>query len=313
MVALAAMPAGAAGKPGYLVVKPERKAELRLHGSNGYRVDVEAVRTPGHRAQINVVARKGPASVRYTVPGSLGRDGSIDARLPHVGRIVVRFESTEVGQGFTIPGICRGRPEVVQSGIFRGTIELHGEMQFTEVDRGRAWGTVARTFRQVCHVGAHGAGTGNRPRVSFNYLIAREAQEESGLHFAAFEASLGTELVLMAFSASTTHQREGMEVVDAVLVEGKPDQFVFSKPDSSKVVEVKPPKPFRGTATFRLTSKTTSTWEGDLSVELPGVGAASLAGPGFWSALCTGKQCTRTAPPGTHSEFQTIVGAPLPG
>jgi hypothetical protein len=314
IVLATAMPANATAKPGYSVFKAERKAELHLDGSNGYRLDVTAVRAPGdHRGQIDVVAHKGSGSVSYNVPGSLGRDGSIDARLPHVGRIAVRFESRKVGQGITLPGICRGRPEVVQRGIFRGTIELHGEKEFTEVDRGSARGSVTRVFRRVCHVGAHGAGKTHRPKVRLTYLIAGEQKGKGGLHFAAFRAEFGTELDILAFSASTIRQQEGMEIVNSVSAEGNPDQLLVSKPGTPKVVEVKPPEPFQGTATFHLTSKTASTWEGNLSVELPGVGPVSLAGTDFWSALCSEKHCTRTPPPGSHYEFQTIVGAGLSG
>jgi hypothetical protein len=249
-----------------------------------------------------VVASKGRAQVAYGVPGALGSDDSIAVHLPHVGRISLAFDPAHTTR-HQAPDNCNGRASIVESGYFRGLIELRGERGFTTVDRTSARGRVVRSFRQVCDNGPP-TGAGEGQRVTSTLLDAGPRHSGERLGFLASTTTFGSETALVSFDASSLRFREGMSVVSRVTAEGEASDFITPRPGEPKVSEVTPPAPFSGTARFELTSAKTSTWEGDLSVELPGLGRVGLAGPNFWSTLCENTHCTETAP----ANVQVIVG-----
>jgi hypothetical protein len=302
-VLVAAIPGSATAKPGYFVFGPGRGADFSLRGSNNYKIEVQA-RPAARRThqQVYVIARNGPSSVTYAVFGSLGADDSIDAHLPHVGRIAVRFHPVHLTRGRRADN-CKGRPSFVEHGYFRGRIELRGERGFTLVDRASAPGRVTRHFRQVCDNEEGGGHEHANRGFDLTALVAGRKKGGRVLQFVASRAEIGSSPGNPSFAADSVRRREGMTVISSVSLSGEPDQFVAPRPDATKVAEVMPPRPFQGAATFTLTSPTTASWEGDLGVELPGVGPVSLAGPDFWSALCELSGCTKTAPPGTGFSF----------
>jgi hypothetical protein len=61
---------------------------------------------------------------------------------------------------------------------------------------------------------------------------------------------------------------------------------------------------------FDLTSLSTSSWEGTLSVELPVLGPVPLAGPSWWSALRRDDLCTHPTPPGVAVGFLGLIDQP---
>jgi len=303
-----AAPAGAVAKPGYFVTEPERRAVFTTQGSDGYRVKVEAVSGRHQRgARVYVTARKGPASVQYMVRGARAGDDSIDVRLPHIGRISVEFMPLDVTHG-RVPDNCKGRRSRVEHGYFRGTIRLRGEREFTVVRRASAPGRIVQSYRQVCD-NEEGVDGGKGPRFSSRLLFTGPEKGSSGVSFEAYESEFGKTIGGPSFSAHATRFRERMAVFSSVDVEGDPGQFTTPEAGAPKVAEVEPPSPFEGTATFRLTGSKTSTWEGDLAVELPGLGKVSLAGPSFWSVYCQDLQCTETAPPNVSLVIARFSGS----
>lgn len=273
---------------------------MRFHGSNGYRIEV---RVSAGRSkflpQVYVYARKGSTSVTYIAHGSLGADGSIDAHLPHVGRIAVDFDPVDLGRR-RVPGNCQGRASVVERGYFRGRIELRGERGYTTVERGSAPGRVVRSFRRVCDneltttQPRHHGKAPSRQEGGIAWLLAGE--EEGSTNFEALSFRLGSKPTIVGFTASAGLRREGMFVQSSVTVKGSAGDLAMPEPGEPKVAVATPPAPFEGSARFELTSKKTSTWEGDLAVELPAIGHVALAGPAFYSALCEDSHCTDTTP-----------------
>jgi len=297
-VVLAALPGSAIAKPGYFVSGHGRRAVLHVAGSNGYRVKLEANAARHHRAgQIYVTASKRPASVQYTVRGSLASDDSIDVRLPHVGRIAVRFVPRHVTRG-RVPDNCKGSPSRIEHGYFRGSISLRGEREFTIVDRTSAPGRIVRSYRTVCdNQGFWEPANSKGPKLSTKLLFIGDEKISNPVGFTAIETEFGPKLIGPRFSANVTRFREAMLVRTSVEAEGDRGDFTAPEPDAPKVAEVEPPAPFEGTATFRKTGPRTSTWDGDLAVEMPGLGKVALAGPAFWSVYCQDTHCTNTAPP----------------
>jgi len=310
MLALAALPAGATAKPGRGDSEMRERATIRFQGSNGYRFEVAARAGQGDLLSgfVSVIAKSGPSSVRYLVPGSLASDGSLNVHLPHVGRIAVKFDPTTTTRRRP-PARCMGRARVVERGFFRGTIELHGERDYTMVDRTSARGRVIRSSRKSCGRGtsaersASGDDTGNKG--AFTLLAA--GVRKGSLNVLAMKFVLPTRSGTF-ISAEKRRFREGMLITSGVGVKAGAADFVVPDPGESKIAELKPPAPFQGTARFELTSPKTSTWRGDLAVELPGVGSTHLAGQSFESTLCQRASCTDTAPGPTGEAADFVAG-----
>jgi hypothetical protein len=195
---------------------------------------------------------------------------------------------------------CGSRRRIVESGFFRGTIELHGERGFTTVDLQSARGQVVHSSRADCDKGPSGskrstaADDGAQGALPSTVVSAGPRNGSLFLLAGLLEFNSGTTGTFVSVGHTTF--REGMTVTNGVAVKGEPDDFVGPGPGDPKVAELTPPAPFEGSARFELTSPKTSTWKGDLAVELPGIGRTKLAGPSFESTLCQRSRCTNTAP-----------------
>ncbi|HYC80251.1 MAG TPA: hypothetical protein VEB65_00615, partial [Solirubrobacterales bacterium] len=267
----------------------------------------------GREALVSVTAEKGPARVQYLLFGFLGAGASLNVRLPSVGRIAVKFDPTKVTRKRR-PEDCKSHPSIVASGYFRGSIELHGERGYTTVSRKSARGRLVRSFRGPCGK----LGSGSTRQASREDAEEKKegttlgaAQRHGSLSFAAgvtgSEARSPAALVI----ASKTRFREGMRITSGVFVERDSDGFIELGTADPKAVDLEPPAPFKGSATFRRTAPKTSTWRGDLAVELPGIGNTRLAGKSFESTLCEGSRCTDTASESvklTAKLFASLVG-----
>lgn len=280
-------PAGAAAKANLSIAAAEQWSEITVSGSHGYRITVIA--TPAKKGRnVFVTASKREGEVEYATHGVVGRDGSIHAGLADVGRISARFAPDRVTRR-PGPHNCRGGGEVVRIGHFHGLIELHGDLGYTSVSRHRAAGTVTERPRQVCRESAGGDG----PTPTAQLLAGT-----GSVRFSAYRAPLGAGRgELTYFAASALSSRHGVSIRSSVSIGGEASQLAFSGSGGApEAASAAPPPPFQGSAAFHLTSPTTATWEGSLTVALPGLGQVPLAGPGFWSAACAGRTCTKTAP-----------------
>jgi hypothetical protein len=273
-----------------------RTTEFTLPATHGYRISVSGTSSDPLGLNVWVEAAKGQRyAIRYMLHGTSSENGRVKAKLPGVGRIAVRFEERKVGRR-PVPDNCKGRPEIVRRGVFRGTIKLRGEQGYTSTHRSSARGEVTESFRQACD---EPEPTGREPRLQALLLAGGEAEGRM-ISFGALKIDFGRRLgKATAYSASSTTLHDGMIVRTDVLA--KDDGAGFSTPGPSGNLEnatVKPPRPFTGSATFHLDSPRSSSWEGTLSVEMPGIGEVPLAGPEFWSALCEDGACTKTSPLG---------------
>jgi hypothetical protein len=282
-------PAHALAKPQRSVAQAQQWSEFTLSGSHGYRINVIA--TPAKRGKnVFVTAAKREGEVEYATHGVVGSNGSIHASLADVGLISAHFDPDRVSRR-PGPHNCRGGAEVVRYGHFKGVIQLQGDLGYTSVRRRRTAGTVTSSPRQVCHESAGGEG-GGRPTAQ---LLAGAGS----VRFSAYRAPLGGGRSgdLTYFAASALSSRGRLSIRSSVSIGGEASQLSLSGTGSApQVAFAAPPPPFQGSAAFHLTSPTSSTWEGSLSVALPGFGSVPLAGPAFWSAACLRSACTDTAP-----------------
>lgn len=285
---------------------------LTVRGSHGWVIQISGLRVGRKSKEQSVgVQAKGPHHERVSYDASGGQvepDGSMRIKLPGLGRIDVHYEATSQNKVHVETAKnCTSAPTTVDSqGIFRGTIELYGEGGYTTVDRQSGRGMVFTSPKQTCRVRSrarqHQPSSSSAEELGFETLFAERKIGAATLSFTAssWETHLrGLPPHIVELTAAYDQFHDGMWIHASTEVEGKPEELSVS-PSTGMPSEatVTPPAPFKGSAAFKLESPTTASWTGDLSAEIPTLGAVDLTGPGFWSVLCSGVTCTETAPPG---------------
>jgi hypothetical protein len=284
--ALLALPAGASARSDQFTEPASREGRFDLMGSNGYRVDVTAFDNA-----TSLLATKGKAEASYEVGGGLTADNGIEAKFPGVGKISVKFKPSGPARKVHPERGCKGRDELIREGVFRGTIEFEGEGGFTKVEVGSVRGTVYESFKEVCRFGP---GPDPYTDSQFTRLDATSKHGSEDLDFSAstLVSHSKPKFTFATIEAILGFQRQGMSVERTVSSFGHVSLLKLTGPgDSLQSALVTPPPPFTGTGSFQLTSKTSATWTGTLSVELPGTGPINLAGPEFSPSLCVDVRC----------------------
>jgi hypothetical protein len=308
VAALAGAPAAAAAaKPRTEVTPASRTAFLTARGTDGWRLQITAVlgSAKGTRQPIGFFAR-GPHREEVSYVGGKGRaseDGEIVGKLPGIGRVDLRFEQISKQQvTFGTETDCKteGKSAVLK-GVFRGTIEFHGEGGYTTVERRSAPGTIEVHPRTICHRPRHQPPP-QADKTGFKLLVAeRDEGHGESLTFDAFGADLKPSEggSISGFAASYTHKRGKLLIVASTRAASEEaTSFSLTAPEGTpSEATVAPPAPFSGTATFKLESPTAASWTGDLSVEIPTLGTVDLTEPGFRAGACAAN-CTKTFPHG---------------
>ncbi|HEU4738929.1 MAG TPA: hypothetical protein VFS54_07590 [Solirubrobacterales bacterium] len=293
-VAILALPAGAAAKPGYVVKPKGLQLQLGLPASKGYSASIV---TAGHRQVVLRVSR-GEVFARYTALGKVSRKG-IEADFGSFGQISLRFRSKRRFHPSLIPGLklpkflqdqCKGRRTVTESGVFVGNVRFEGERGFTRIRANRRKGKVIRSYRRVCK--------GKRPTFASKIreestVLTAEAKRLGITRFLLMaEASLGIGDEEFAFTVGIAGESEkvGRVAVDkGTLTFEEFDSIATSPPGKRPLTaKVKLRKPFEGIASYMEEGSAPPTWTGDLGIRLPGSGLVPLAGPEFEAELCRG-------------------------
>jgi hypothetical protein len=280
------MPAAASAKPGYVVTPGDHRVELDLKGSHGYGIGIV-----GRRRGFELSASKGAMTVVYLLRHNHSRGDRLEARLPGVGRVSLRFQP--LGPAHREPGFfpqCSGGETVKQPGYFRGTIRFRGERGYTAVQATRPRGQIVTTAREVCKrsIFDHAKRT---PEGHRTQLFAYSRSRGRVVWFSAgiLRDPLSTATF---FSGSATERRAGMVVFREAVVLGAEGEFVTGDAsDLPPTATVTPPAPFRGSAAFQRMPEGENAWSGPLSVDLPGAGRVALAGPDFSASLCRDSGC----------------------
>ncbi|HVD86337.1 MAG TPA: hypothetical protein VNB59_02920 [Solirubrobacterales bacterium] len=286
LLAAMVLPATASAKPGYFVYPAEKLLQLHLRGSHGY-----SIRVSGYdEGSVTVEASKGKSAVTYFLRGKLHRN-RINARLPGVGRIALRFHSKVRTTYQFFPG-CKGDQAVVVKGIFTGTVHLRGERGFTRARATRVRGKELIQPRVVCKSGSGGGGDDGDFR--FTILEAEQQTSAGTIDFSASRFEFGDEPNLSSTSldASLIRKRGGMTVFAVVFDEPEdPGVFAVDGGRRPRTAAVGPHGPFSGNATFERRADGSFIWTGTLSIEFPNLGQVALAGPDFSSRLCVQRSC----------------------
>jgi hypothetical protein len=312
VLAMLAVPAAALAAKTKVRVEPaSTSTDLTVRGTNGWRIQITAG-IFGRRLEGDPVGvyAKGPhhEEVEYQhLHGSFTRDGSIEAKLPGVGRIDLRYEPTAHHiTHIETPNNCISvHTAVDSSGVFRGTIELHGEGGYTTVNAHSARGSLSTFPKQTCRVRVR-----SKEEIKAEIEAAGEGDGAEIESLDAFRKLAGGTLTFSAtsypislaslpphqvdFTATYFHRHDGMWVSANTSVEAKKAEGFTLSPSTGIPSEamVEPPSPFAGSAKFTLPSPPVGEWTGDLRATVPTLGTVDLAGPEFKPLLCDGNECT---------------------
>jgi len=284
-VATLTLPAGAAAKPGYYVSPHDHSAEAKVSGSNGYRLTIYVL-----SGTVTVTATKGTERVQYVPFGSHMRDGRMQAHLPGVGRIDLRFHERSRSRKQPPRG-CEGLGTLERRGVFRGRVKLTGERGYTRVDVRAVRGKIVDEPRLVCRRSERARSSAKEQE---ELLRAAVPRGRGTLEFFANEWGSKLSSFPVIFAAQLLRLRGQMFVINATYGFNEDSgTLALGRPPLSG--SVAPPKPFTGTATFQREPGGDFTWLGDLAAELPGVGPVRLAGPAFKAEACLGRKCKGSA------------------
>ncbi len=285
-IVLFALPVTAAARSGYEVHAGGLKLVLPVRHSAKYVISVSA----NEQQRVKFVVNGPFSTTEYSTEGYVSSRRLV-ATFGSLGRVDVKLHFT---RNFSEPshnGHCKGRGSRYQEGTYRGVLEFSqsGDTPTISHTHGRLYFT--HRFKQVCKRQQVGAGG--------NSKLSRETE----VGFLAVDGETGGRTVLLealdlalkrkpARSAGSLgveiyEGREGVRITRKRSVLTDHNSFIMSKRgDVPETVEVDPPAPFIGRALYSSGPGSSSSWTGDLSVHLSGVGMVPLTGPAFSASLC---------------------------
>jgi len=275
------------------VIGPSRTSEAHLHGTNGYAVSLFG---SGNQISLSVVGHH--ATVQYSARGRVTKQ-LIKARFGRFGRVALRFQPHGKPHRVPrLPGNCKGRGELVQPGVFLGTIRFIGERRYTEVHARRAEGKITEKAKEVCRQSGE---SGSRAGI----LVLDARAKNGGTGFTAFKPKSSSSPFPneATFIASTFESHRHLSIFHTIESNAKADTFLNTMSHGELIgATIEPPAPFSGSATYLKKPATPSEgWTGDLAVEFPGVGKVSLAGSDFCAESVVLSGCE-----GSRSQFFVV-------
>lgn len=299
LVAFLSVSADAEADRNHYTVPAGASLGFKLEGSNGYRIRVSA-----YLGVMSLTTVKGGITTEYYARNAHVDANHLRARLPGLGLISVRFHQQGLAHHLPLAG-CDGPRATVRRGVVRGTIRFVGERDYTKVAAREADAESAEWEKQRCRYGTPGHVSGNQ-RDQTNRFQAW-GDETSSTFFGATKYRPGVlDGGRVVFTAETSSYRGSLRVARRTSVLARASAFQIPEPDTyPEHVILTPPPPFSGTGTFARTPESVFTWEGDLSVQFPGIDPIPLTGPSFEPNYCVSRSCVSQ-----NAESET--GAPRP-
>lgn len=294
----------AAGSPG--VVRHSTDGQFLVNGTKHYKISLQ---TEGNR--VVIVARNAPLTAFYLAKGHNREDG-VEAGLGKLGHVSLHFENPS-GHSRTLRDNlqhCGGERVVRETGVFKGSFVFRGEQDYTDVSAHRIKGFLFHTSERVCgpHRQARAARAfpawpGATPRrlgqavrggagasLKFDSKGVSAVAHTGGGREVLFEATkFGPVQEEWVIGANQFERRGGLEIDrEALLPFAATNSITFGDGgEHPATASVTPPKPFLGTATYTADpAPGTLSWDGSLSVPLPGAGTVQLTGKDFKAIAC---------------------------
>jgi hypothetical protein len=256
------------------------RSRFDVKAKGGYKV---AVVSQGESVIVAVQRGAGFATTGYVVRGTATR-GRIQASFGKLGMVSMHFRPSADPTWIHPHRSCRGRNRfLARSGVYVGRFRFRGEDGYVSVDVRRAKGAVrevapqcvGRGSRSHFAEGATQSAAEGRDRPERAFLAAYWRQGITAAQFVALEGKDGKNDYL--FETETAQGR--MAIVRAAILFGAHGEFTHD--DALTTARVAPPPPFHGAGTYRVAPDGTKTWQGKLSVSMPGDADIPLTGSPF--------------------------------
>jgi hypothetical protein len=259
--------------------------ELGLKASNGMRAQLETA----DDETVTLKLGREDRQVSYEVKGEVTEQG-LKVRFGRLGLIDVAFaptrtlSSTEPSEG------CTGEPRTLREGTFAGTIDFTGERNFVRIEASQVEGSMSVISQWQCPEEPVALASTARPLALSSRgekkaasLLAfgrrRGCTFAAGLHFSGGKARS----VFYGFKAE---RREGMEIVRGVVARAGASAFVVDL--TAGTATVRPPRPFRGLATFKDRLDDRPLWRSTIRMPFLGGASTNPQGPDFFVDLDPG-------------------------
>lgn len=294
-VALLALPAVASAAPQAYVSHGGSVVYARVHGSNGYRLNF----SENEKRYFDVHVVGHGTTTRYDLHGGPVAGGRVSANLGRRGSFDLRFVPAGKSQAVPIVNWCSGPKGRWQRGYLVGRLRFRGERGYTDVHLHKLPAARETWSSLHCHYLSSAAFRGERKerRARLNVRPAKSAEHSSVYEY--FGATLyhrhtrprGRRVL---FHASRLEEAGRISIEREATAQAPESTFRFlGGAKLPEEVEVRPPAPFSGSASFTRTAESTFEWVGDLSVDFPGVDPVRLAGSSFAAALCELEGCVK--------------------
>jgi hypothetical protein len=242
--------------------------ELGLKATNGLRAQLETA----DDGTVTLEVRNEDQLVSYEVQGKVTEEG-LRVRFGRLGLIDVAFTPTGTLSSTAPPAGCTGEPRTLREGIFAGTIDFSGERDYVRIKAAQTAGSMSVISQWQCP----------DPPASLARPLARSSQSEKraasliayGIRCAcAFAAGrhFHEGKVRSIFYGFKGERREGVEIFRASVARAGGSAFAVDL--VAGTATVRPPRPFRGRATFKPGFGDRPRWRS--TIRLPFLGAASI-------------------------------------
>lgn len=290
MLSIAALPA--VGVPAAAADSPPHAAaiEIDLPTDNGLSAHVASYE------KIDLEVKDENSLATYETEGEATEAG-LKAQFGKLGQIDVTFEPTKALLVEKPPKGCTGKPSIVRTGLFVGTIDFTGEREYVRIETTRAKGTMGvwRESEWQCphheppahprrkRVRRSPLGPLSRPKgkmepatlVALNQgcrclLLATSVRDREGRGRSSF---VGVE----------SEETEGMEITRATVAKAGASAFTFNH--KAGTARVRPPAPFTGGGFFKRRPHARDLWKSTIQVPLLGADPLYLSEPGYRARL----------------------------
>jgi len=177
-------------------------------------------------------------------------------------------------------------------GTYHGTIEFAGERDVPVLGSKCGPVTFIHRFRRVCRKPAPPVIPGSkkqRSAIEFGVLTVNGHGEGRTTSFQAFDLTLKQDpsFSFGLFLAAVYERVEQVRIARSTVgFAGEGELTMSRRSKSPETFRVELEEPFSGKAVLARSRRSPTTWNGDLTVELPGAGPLPLTGSGFEAGLC---------------------------
>lgn len=293
VASLLLIPTSAAADDNHYIADPGYTTHVELSASNGYQASLWI----GYRNAVGVKVRKGGMKTEYRTQGArYGKYGAI-AKFRGFGEVRFRFIPNGRRRRVSPPPWCKGPDGLMLGGRVVGQIRFVGEEEYTSIAARRVKAEVEIWPSMRCHyLEPHGRDQARKWTARFSAF--NEARPNIIFSVKRYSKRLRPASRQVSFGVYTGSIANGVAIYRALRIAADNSTFVVPDPEASpENILFRPPPPFSGTASFQRTPESLFTWEGDLSVQFPGVEPLLLTGPRFAVDYCAQRGCAHQSVP----------------